>query len=395
MSCVSAVRQISSPGIILSVREDRDAETTEGEVTERTVERVTWTWRRIIRKLIDREDASPEISFVMMLVCWMMWRQCCLSTTASERGTIDFQFTQSASGTPPGRSSDGEFSWRRGLGPLTAVNANAWIVLTPSWQWPICEEIFRLLKVAVPPIGESETSEIDSVEFSRDWTLNELSELTREKRNLTLCARASMGLIYDRDPTMMCVLSGRLFNVPPITLGGLVKRRIARKLPMWRPAPSNSPTPSRDLTTHVDASLERRAPRQRTSRVRSDRMISVSDHFWVRMETDRIDRLKFGSVVALPDDVLVSGTRALSPAKCRLCRRSKDIFEWSDNVSEQCRGRYVIFFWRSPECLWWVLSCESRRKWRQDQPVWSLYHSRSDWCTWTHISKNTVIWADW
>ena len=85
-----------------------------------------------------------------------------------------------------------------------------------------------------------------------------------------------MGLTYDRDPTMMCDLSGRLFNVPPKTLG---RRRVVRKLPMWRPAPANPPTPSCDVNTHVGTSLEWRAPRQRTPRVRSDRVISVSDHF--------------------------------------------------------------------------------------------------------------------
>ena len=61
------------------------------------------------------------------------------------------------------------------------------------------------------------------------WTLNELSELVREGRNLALCARTSMGLTYDSDPTMMCDLSGRLFNVPPVTLGERVKRRIVRE----------------------------------------------------------------------------------------------------------------------------------------------------------------------
>ena len=40
-------------------------------------------------------------------------------------------------------------------------------------------------------------------------------------------------------------------------------------------------------------------------------MISVSDHVRVSMETDRIARLKFGSVVALPDDALVRGARGL------------------------------------------------------------------------------------
>ena len=54
------------------------------------------------------------------------------------------------------------------------------------------------------PIGEGETPEIGSVEFSRGWTLNELSELVREGRNLPCCARTSMGLTHDRDPTMMC-----------------------------------------------------------------------------------------------------------------------------------------------------------------------------------------------
>ena len=50
-------------------------------------------------------------------------------------------------------------------------------------------------------------------------SLGKVSELVREGRNLAFCARASMGLTYDRDPTMMCDLSGRLFNVPPTTLG--------------------------------------------------------------------------------------------------------------------------------------------------------------------------------
>ena len=78
---------------------------------------------------------------------------------------------------------------------------------------------------------------------------------------------------------------------------------------MWRPAPANPPTPSRDLTSQVGTSLERKAPRQRTPRVRSDRVISVSGHVWVSMETDRIDRLKFGSVVAMPDGALVRRAR--------------------------------------------------------------------------------------
>ena len=155
--------------------------------------------------------------------------------------------------------------------------------------------------------------EVGSVEFNRGWTLNELSELVREGRNLALCARTSMGLIYDRDPTMMCDLSGRLFSVPPVTMGERVRRRIVRKLLVWRVAPANPPTPSRDLTTHVGTSFQIRNPRQQTPRARSGRVVSVSEHVWVSMETDRNDRWRFGSVVALPDDALVRRTRGLVP----------------------------------------------------------------------------------
>ena len=41
--------------------------------------------------------------------------------------------------------------------------------------------------------------------------------------------------------------------------------------------------------------------------------MSVSDYVWVSMETGRIDQLKFGSVVVLPDDALVGGARGLMP----------------------------------------------------------------------------------
>ena len=42
-------------------------------------------------------------------------------------------------------------------------------------------------------IGEGQTPEIGSVEFSRGWTVDELSELVREGRNL--CAQTSMGRV--------------------------------------------------------------------------------------------------------------------------------------------------------------------------------------------------------
>ena len=82
VGCASAVHQISSSGFGSECLEDRieilpRVETTEEEVTVETVEKMAWPWRRFIRELADREDALPEMSFVMMLVSWMMWRVCC------------------------------------------------------------------------------------------------------------------------------------------------------------------------------------------------------------------------------------------------------------------------------------------------------------------------------
>ena len=78
VGCVSAVHQISSTGIGMSGREDPpDDETTGEEVTVETVEKMAWPWQRFIRELADWEDALPEMLFVMMLVCWVMWRLCC------------------------------------------------------------------------------------------------------------------------------------------------------------------------------------------------------------------------------------------------------------------------------------------------------------------------------
>ena len=96
-------------------------------------------------------------------------------------------------------------------------------------------------RVRVPPTGEGETPEIGSVQFSRGWTLDELSELVRDGRNRALNAQSSVELMYDRDPAMMCDLSGRLFSVPPV-------------------AHVNPPALSHNLAAHVYTSLGRSAP---------------------------------------------------------------------------------------------------------------------------------------
>ena len=109
------------------------------------------------------------------------------------------------------------------------MDANTRIVLTPVGDMNPAK-ISDFSRVRVPPTGEGDTPEIGSVEFSRGWTLDEFSELVREGRNLALNAQSSVGVMYDRDQAKMCDLSGRLINVPPVTLGERVRRRIVRKL---------------------------------------------------------------------------------------------------------------------------------------------------------------------
>ena len=136
-----------------------------------------------------------------------------------------------------------------------------------------------------PPLPSTRTdSLVREIQQQSGDRASENVELAVLQRNLCDGELTHQPDLLSGSPTMMCDLSGRLFNVPSLTLGERVKRRIVRKLPMLRPAPANPPTPSRDLTTHVGTSLERRAPRQRTFRVRPDRVISVSNHVWVSMD---------------------------------------------------------------------------------------------------------------
>ena len=59
-------------------------------------------------KSSGREDALPEISFVVMLVCWVVWRLCCRrQRPKEERSPIH---TIRKRENPPRRASGGEFS---------------------------------------------------------------------------------------------------------------------------------------------------------------------------------------------------------------------------------------------------------------------------------------------
>ena len=84
-----------------------------------------------------------------------------LPTAATERGTISNS-----------RNRDPRlFLW--------PIDANTWIVLTPDSD-KYAESLSDYSKMRVPPIGEVETPENGFVEFSRGWTLHELSGLVRE-----------------------------------------------------------------------------------------------------------------------------------------------------------------------------------------------------------------------
>ena len=191
------------------------------------------------------------------------------------------------------------------------------------------------------------------------WTLNELSELTWEERNLTLCTRVSMGLTYDRDPTMMCDLNGRLFNVSPVTLGNVLN------------------VGSRENCLCVDLFLRTLLHHHAAWLFTLTLHLKGEYHVNERLAYGRIDGflypimfMKIWICCCTVRRCLDEGNTRIVPAKWRLCRRAKDTFEWPANVSGQSRGRYVSFFWWSPEMfvmgpfLWVEKKVVTRSTWR-------------------------------
>ena len=120
-----------------------------------------------------------------------------LPTTATGRRTIsNSRNSKEGELLPGGRllvSFHDDPGWDHSRLFLWPIDANTWIVLTPDGD-KYAEKLLDYSKMRPLPFGEGETPEIGSVEFSRGWTLNDLSELVRDGRNLALCARTSMGL---------------------------------------------------------------------------------------------------------------------------------------------------------------------------------------------------------
>ena len=75
---------------------------------------------------------------------------------------------------------------------LWPIDATTWIILTPDGD-KFADRFAGYSRMRVLPLGGDEMPEVGSVEFNRGWTLNELSELVREGRNLALCVRTSTG----------------------------------------------------------------------------------------------------------------------------------------------------------------------------------------------------------
>ena len=144
------------------------AETTE-EVTVVTVEKMALPLRRFIREMADREDALPEMSFVMMLVCWMMQRLCCRRQRPGRGAISNSRNSQAGELLPGGRlvvNFHDDPGWDHSRLFLWPIDANTWIVLTPDGV-KYAETFSDYSKMRVPPIGEGDTPEIGSVVSSR------------------------------------------------------------------------------------------------------------------------------------------------------------------------------------------------------------------------------------
>ena len=111
---------------------------------------------------------------------------------------------------------------------------------------------------------------------------------------------------------MVCDPNGCLSRKLPVTLDERIRRQIIQRLLAWRTVPALLSAQSHTLTTHVGTSFQIRTTCMQTPRVRSNRVVSVSEDFWVSMKADRIDQWRF-SVVAVSDDVLAKEARGLMP----------------------------------------------------------------------------------
>ena len=164
-------------------------ETTEEEVTVETVGEMAWPWRRFIRDLADQEDALPEMSLLDDVAP-------VLPTAAIGRGTIcNSRNPQAGELLPGGRlvlNFHDDPGWDHSRLFLWPIDATTWIVLTPDGD-KFAERFADFSRMRVLSLGVGEMPEVGSVEFHRGWTLNVLSELLREGRNLALCARNSTG----------------------------------------------------------------------------------------------------------------------------------------------------------------------------------------------------------
>ena len=198
VGCVSAVHQISSTGIGMSGREDRDlpddgedgrgADRGNGGRSGLAVAEVHPGFGRpggrVARNVI-RDDARLLDDVASEL-----------PTAAIGRGTIcNSRNPQAGELLPGGRlvlNFHDDPGWDHSRLFLWPIDATTWIVLTPDGD-KFAERFADYSRMRVLSLGVGEMPEVGSVEFHCGWTLNVLSELVREGRNLALCARTSTG----------------------------------------------------------------------------------------------------------------------------------------------------------------------------------------------------------
>ena len=337
-------------------------ETTVEQVTVETVEKMTLPWRKFIWGLADQEGALPEMIFMMMHVCWMVWRLCCRrQRSEDERSPID-AIRRRANSSP-----EDVWWWifmTTRVGTILDCSCGQSMRLLGSFSLLTVTNMRRDSQDASAPFGGSEIPEVGSVEFNRGWTLNELSELVREGRNLALCARTPMGLTHDRDSTMMCDLSGRLSCDHGWTCQTSDCSKIA--------CVAGCSCESSCTITRLDYSRWHLFSDKKTTSANASWTVGLSRFcVWTCLG-------EYGNWPNWSMEVwfcCCTARRCLGEGSTkfgvlirrRLCRRAKDTFERPVYVWEQGCWRHVAFTWWFREYSWWDLSCGPRRESWQDQ----------------------------
>ena len=324
--------------------------------------KMTRARRRFMRELTDLEDALPEMSFVMMHVCRMMWLLCCRWQRSEGEWSPIHAIRKRVNS-----------SWRTSIfmtiqiGTILDCSSGQSMRLPGSSSLLTVTRMRRDLRIIQGCecllLGGGEMP----VEFNRGWILNELSELVREGRNLVLCAQTSMGLTHDRDLTMMWDLSGRLFSVPPLTMEETSQTSDCSKTPCVTSCSCESYTITRPDHSRWHLLSDKRT----TSAIASRTVGSSFSCVWTWLDENGnwpnwSMEVWFSCCTARR--CLDEGSTRFDDLTWRRVRcRAKNAFERPDYGCEQSRWRHAAFTWWSSKNSWWDLLSGRRRKCWQEE----------------------------